>query len=126
MRFQEWITSLFKSEAENTKNKLIAGSLKPLEIDGVKFFLRRLSASYIIDLQKRNKQNALTEENFFEMLSKSVCDKKGNLVFTVEDSKQLDIFVLNTLITEMMSYNALNKDSVERAKEELKNLKPKS
>lgn len=117
-----WVKSLFKSETEKTKQQMSLNRLKKVEVDGVAFYLKRLSAAYIISLQEINKKSALTEQNFFEMLSKSICDSKGNSIFSLDEVQQFDIYMLNMLVTEMMNFNGLNKDSVEKARSELKNM----
>lgn len=119
-----WFHSLFMSEADKTRQSILSSRLKLVKVGDTKFYLRALPASFILELQTRlkGKNNVPAEEDMFEMLSRSICDSKGNPILSVEQAKELDMLMLNSLATEMMDFNALNPDAVEKAKAELKNL----
>jgi hypothetical protein len=111
---------LFGNEGERIKKQLLNGKLKQVEIEGTKFYIRRLSAHFIFALQGKQKEEA--EEALYSLVAAAVVDRKGQPVFTAEEAKGLNVFVLNSLIVEAMDYNALNPDSVDKARDQLKNL----
>ena len=120
---------LFKSDSEKIKEQLLTGQLKEVELNGIKYFIKRLSASYILQLQGKQGKGtdlAVMENVLYELVANAVTDKKGNPVFSKDEVSGLDIFVLNSLITEVMDYNGLNPDAVGKAKDKLKNVETQS
>jgi hypothetical protein len=113
---------LFGSEREKAKKALLTGTLKQVEVEGFKFYVRQLSASFIFDLQKKQKNSELAmDETLYILLAESICDRDGEPLFTADEARGLNVFLLNSLITEAMDYNGLNPDAVDKAREKLKN-----
>lgn len=116
------LEKLFGSERDRAKKTLLQGQLKQVEIEGAKFYVRRLSASFIFDLQGKQKENKLaTEETLYILVAESICDREGMPLFTADEARGLNVFLLNSLITEAMDFNGLNPDAVDKAREKLKN-----
>jgi hypothetical protein len=120
--FKKLLEKLFGNERETMKKKLLIGQLKQVELEGMKFYIKRLSASFIFDLQEKQKEKKLAmEETLYILVSESVCDRDGKPLFSEEEARALNVFMLNSLITEAMDFNGLNPDDVEKAREKLKN-----
>jgi hypothetical protein len=120
--FKKLLEKLFGSEREKAKKALLQGQLKQVEVEGAKFYVRRLSASFIFDLQKKQKDNKLAmDETLYILLAESICDRDGEPLFTADEARGLNVFLLNSLITEAMDFNGLNPDAVDKAREKLKN-----
>ena len=132
-KFWNWLTSLF-DEDKRIKQQLMTGTLKKVEVEGISYYIKRVSAQFIFDLQVKQKAHSkgkkiseqVAEDVIYELTSAAVCNKKGKPLFTKEDARRLNIFVLNSLVVESMDYNGLNPDAVEKGREKLKNLKGQS
>jgi hypothetical protein len=113
---------IFGSERERAKKALLTGQLKQVEVEGMKFYVRRLSAHFIFDLQEKQKVEVLSmEDTLYCLVAESICDRDGEPLFTEDEAKGLSVFLLNSLITEAMDFNGLNPDAVDKAREKLKN-----
>jgi hypothetical protein len=120
--FKKLLEKLFGNERETMKKKLLIGQLKQVELEGMKFYIKRLSASFIFDLQEKQKEKKLAmEETLYILVSESVCDRDGKPLFSEEEARALNVFMLNSLITEAMDFNGLNPDAVDKARAKLKN-----
>jgi hypothetical protein len=120
--FKKLLEKLFGNERETMKKKLLIGQLKQVELEGMKFYIKRLSASFIFDLQEKQKEKKLAmEETLYILVSESVCDRDGKPLFSEEEARALNVFMLNSLITEALDFNGLNPDAVDKARAKLKN-----
>jgi hypothetical protein len=120
--FKRLLEKLFRSERERAKKALLTGQLKLVEVEGMKFYVRRLSAHFIFDLQEKQKVEVLSmEDTLYRLVAESICDRDGEPLFTEDEAKGLSVFLLNSLITEAMDFNGLNPDAVDKAREKLKN-----
>jgi hypothetical protein len=61
------------------------------------------------------------DETLYILVAESICDREGEALFTAEEARGLNVFLLNSLITEAMDFNGLNPDAVDKAREKLKN-----
>jgi hypothetical protein len=120
--FKKLLDRLFGSERDRAKKALLQGQLKQVEVEGAKFYVRRLSASFIFDLQEKQKNQELAvEDTLYALVAASICDRDGVSLFTADEARELNVFLLNSLITEAMDFNGLNPDAVDKAREKLKN-----
>lgn len=117
MKLPNWLQNLF-SEDSRLKDDLLSVNVKEVTLpSGKKAYLRALSADIL--MSKQDKGN-FTEEDYFELVSQSVCNRRGKLLLTTNDVRKMDFALLNFFAIEVIDLNNVNPDAVEKAKEELK------
>ena len=87
--------------------------------------IKSLMADVALDCQQylqEGKQKAF----IYAMVSNSIIDEDGSLMFTFDEVKELDYSVLDRLALEVMSINNIAPEIVKQARESLKNLKSSS
>lgn len=94
-------------------------NITPVEINGGTVYVRSISAKDRLSMSE-NDENTDKLKWIYELLVRTVCDKSGKLVFTLND---IDFFsernmksTLEPLIDAALSINGMKADSVEDQK----------
>lgn len=108
---------LTKNEVKN----VVKIETRRLEFDELDYdlIIRNLNADAVLKLQKYIENDKPTPEYFFHLIVLSVIDDEMLPVFTLEDAKNLPPNVLNKLLIDISELNGLDKEAVEKAKQEL-------
>lgn len=97
---------------------------REIEIEewGGSILIRSLNAYSVLKLKDYIKDGQADEDYYFHLVKLSVVDDEFREVFTLEEARNIEPTVLNKLLIGILDLNSLDKDAVEKAREELKNV----